>query len=37
LYAEHIARLVREHRELAQLLATVDISETDGQQAIRDA
>jgi hemerythrin-like domain-containing protein len=37
LYAEHIAPLVREHRELAQLLATVDISKPDGQQAIRDA
>ena len=32
-----IAPLVREHRELAQLLATVDITKTDGQQAIRDA
>jgi hemerythrin-like domain-containing protein len=37
MYAEHIARLVREHRELAELLATVDIADHDGQQAIRDA
>ena len=37
LYAEHIAPLVREHRELAQLLATVDISKPDGRHAIRDA
>jgi Hemerythrin HHE cation binding domain len=37
LYAEHIAPLIREHRELAELLATVDISEPDGQQAIRNA
>jgi iron-sulfur cluster repair protein YtfE (RIC family) len=37
LYAEHIAPLVREHRELAELLATVDISNPNGQQAIRNA
>ena len=37
MYAEHIAPLVREHRELAELLATVDLSTADGQQAIRDA
>ncbi|MBS1695637.1 MAG: hemerythrin domain-containing protein [Actinobacteria bacterium] len=37
MYAEHITPLVREHRELAALLATVDISSTDGQQAIREA
>ncbi|MGV0581359.1 hemerythrin domain-containing protein [Mycolicibacterium elephantis] len=37
LFAEHIEPLVREHRELEQLLATVDIAETQGQQAIRDA
>jgi hypothetical protein len=36
--ARHLlGELVREHRDLAQLLATVDISKTDGQQAIRDA
>ena len=37
MYAEHIAPLVREHRELAELLATVEISTADGKQAIRDA
>ena len=37
LYAEHIAPLVEEHRELGELLATVDISNPDGQQAIRTA
>ena len=37
MYAEHNTPLVREHRELAELLATVDISSTDGQQAIREA
>jgi iron-sulfur cluster repair protein YtfE (RIC family) len=37
LFAEHIAPLAHEHRELAELLATVDISKPDGQQAIRDA
>ena len=37
MFAEHIAPLVREHHELGELLATVDILEPDGQQAIRDA
>lgn len=37
LFAEHIDPLVREHRELEELLATVDISRPEGQQAIRDA
>jgi iron-sulfur cluster repair protein YtfE (RIC family) len=37
LYAEHIAPLIREHRELAEMLATVDISSPDGQQAVRAA
>lgn len=37
LFAEHIEPLVREHRELEELLATVDIADADGQQAIRDA
>jgi iron-sulfur cluster repair protein YtfE (RIC family) len=37
LYAEHIAPLVHEHRDLGELLATVDISQPDGQQAIRNA
>ena len=36
MFAEHIAPLIREHRELAELLATVDILEPEGQQAIRD-
>ena len=37
LFAEHIAPLIGEHRELAELLATVDILEPEGQQAIRTA
>ena len=37
MFAEHIAPLIREHRELAELLATVDILEPEGQQAIRTA
>ena len=37
MYAEHIAPLVREHRELAEPFATVEISTADGKQAIRDA
>ncbi|MGV0872384.1 hemerythrin domain-containing protein [Mycolicibacterium sp. XJ879] len=37
LFLEHIEPLVREHRELEELLATVDISRAEGQQAIRDA
>jgi hypothetical protein len=37
MFAEHIAPLVREHRELGELLATVDIRTPEGQQAIRDA
>ncbi len=37
MFAEHIAPLVREHHELGELLATVDILEPEGQQAIRDA
>jgi hemerythrin-like domain-containing protein len=37
MFAEHIAPLVREHRELDELLATVDIGRPEGQQAIRDA
>ena len=36
LFAEHIAPLIGEHRELAELLATVDIGKPEGQQAIRD-
>ena len=37
LFAEHIAPLIGEHRDLAELLATVDIGKPDGQQAIRTA
>lgn len=37
MYAEYIAPLVREHRELADLLATVDVTNPEHQQAIRDA
>jgi hemerythrin-like domain-containing protein len=37
LFAEHIAPLIVEHRELRDLLATVDIDTSAGQQAIRDA
>jgi iron-sulfur cluster repair protein YtfE (RIC family) len=37
LYAEHITPLIREHRELDELLATVDITNADGQEAIRKA
>ena len=37
MFAEHIAPLIREHREMGELLATVDILEPEGQQAIRDA
>ena len=37
MFAEHIAPLVREHHELGELLATVDILEPEGQQTIRDA
>ncbi len=37
LFAEHIAPLIGEHRDLAELLATVDIGKPDGQHAIRTA
>jgi hypothetical protein len=37
LYAEHIRPLVREHRELAQLLSTVDVGDADDQQGVRTA
>lgn len=37
LFAEHITPLIREHRELEELLATVDVAGADGQRAIRDA
>lgn len=35
--AEHIGPLIRDHRELDDLLATVDLARPEGQQAIRDA
>ncbi|MCV7278275.1 hemerythrin domain-containing protein [Mycolicibacterium flavescens] len=35
--AEHLAPLIREHRELDRLLATVDLTAPEGQQAVRDA
>lgn len=37
MFAEHIEPLIREHRELARLLATVDVSRPEHQAAIRDA
>jgi iron-sulfur cluster repair protein YtfE (RIC family) len=37
LYATHIAPLVREHRELEQLLETVDLAVTADQQRVRAA
>jgi iron-sulfur cluster repair protein YtfE (RIC family) len=37
MFAEHIAPLVREHRELDDLLATVDLAENVGQHAVREA
>ncbi|BBY44586.1 hemerythrin domain-containing protein [Mycolicibacterium celeriflavum] len=37
LFAEHIDPLIREHRELNDLLATVDLTRPDDQAAIRDA
>ena len=36
-YAEYIAPLVQEHRELAKLLATVDVADRGDQQRIRVA
>ena len=37
LYAEHIAPLVAEHRELAALLESVDLSQPDDQNRVRRA
>lgn len=37
LFAEHIAPLVREHRELDGFLAGVDLREPQGRQAVREA
>jgi hypothetical protein len=36
-YAEYIAPLVTEHRELAELLATVDVADPADQQRVRIA
>jgi iron-sulfur cluster repair protein YtfE (RIC family) len=36
-YAGYIAPLIEEHRQLAELLATVDVEEPGGQQRIRAA
>jgi len=36
-FAEHIVPLVSEHRELAELLATVDVADPADQQRIRKA
>lgn len=36
-YAEHITPLVREHRELAEFLDTVDVADSDDQQKFRVA
>ena len=37
LFAEHISPLVREHRELEELLRTVDLSEPVDQERVRSA
>ncbi|OBG85650.1 hemerythrin [Mycobacterium sp. E136] len=37
LFAEHIEPLIREHRELADLLASVDLAREADQQAVRVA
>ena len=37
LYSQHIAPLVREHRELATLLASLDLSDADDQNRVRQA
>lgn len=36
-YADYVRPLIGEHRELAQLLATVDVSTADGEHAVRVA
>lgn len=36
-YAGYIAPLIKEHRELAELLATVDLTDTGDQQRVREA
>lgn len=37
LYAEHIAPLVREHRELDEFLRSVDVSDSDDRNRVREA
>lgn len=37
MFAQHIDPLIREHRELNELLATVDLARPDHQGAVRDA
>lgn len=37
LFAEHITPLVREHRELDELLATVDVADPGDQERLRTA
>ena len=37
LYAEHVAPLVREHRELEALLESVDLADSDDRQGVRKA
>jgi len=36
-YADYVRPLIAEHRELAQLLASVDVTTADGEQAVRVA
>jgi hypothetical protein len=36
-YADYVAPLIVEHRELARLLATVDVSDPAGQQRLQVA
>lgn len=36
-YADYVRPLIAEHRELAQLLASVDVTAADGEQAVRAA
>jgi iron-sulfur cluster repair protein YtfE (RIC family) len=36
-YADYVRPLIAEHRELAQLLASVDVSTADGEHAVRVA
>jgi hypothetical protein len=36
-YADYVGPLIAEHRELARLLASVDVTTADGEQAMRVA